>query len=276
MTAEIKVSLIVSTYNRPDALEMVFESIKGQSALPFEVIVADDGSTNETKSLVEKYKSEFQIPLIHCWQEDKGFRLSQIRNKAIAQAKGNYIVLIDGDIIIHKNFIRDHIGHATPGFFIQGSRVLINNSLTKKTLEKKHFIKVNPFSKGIRNRINSIRNTILSSLFYIKLINRYKCIKGCNMSFWKEDLVKVNGYNEEFIGWGSEDKELVVRLYNNGIYGQRLKFAAIAYHLHHSKNIDSNRLTQNNKMLEKALKEKPTTCVKGIDKYLTSPYLTGF
>jgi glycosyltransferase involved in cell wall biosynthesis len=263
MNTNVKVSLIISTYNRPDALEAVLCSVLGQSVMPDEVIIADDGSTIKTKEIVEQYRSKFSVSIQHCWQPDEGFRLSAIRNKAIALAKSEYIISIDGDIILHKFFIEDHKAHAREGFFIQGSRVLVNKGFILNQTTAVYF-----FTSGIRNRINTLRNSFLSSLFFITLKHRYKCIKGCNMAFWKSDLMHVNGYNEDFVGWGSEDKELAARLYNSGILGKRLKFSAIAYHLHHNSNIDQELLDKNNKLLQFTIAEKLLVCQNGIDRYL--------
>jgi predicted glycosyltransferase involved in capsule biosynthesis len=170
-------------------------------------------------------------------------------------------------MILHPNFIEDHKKYAKPGHFIQGSRVLLNASLTERYL-KKGFSSVDFFTKGIRNRFHTIRAQFLSNLFYRKLFKEYKCIKGCNMAFWKDDLIKVNGYNEDFISWGSEDKELVARLYNAKINGKRVKFAAIAYHLYHHRSIDKNKLKENNRFLDYARIHKITSCKNGINKNL--------
>ena len=103
---KITSSLILATYNWKEALELVLMSVMRQSVKPFEVIIADDGSREDTKALIDEYRKKFDIPLIHVWHEDKGFRLSEIRNKAIKQARGNYIIQIDGDTILHKDFVK--------------------------------------------------------------------------------------------------------------------------------------------------------------------------
>lgn len=260
-------TLIISTYNRPEALEVVLISILKQTVFPDEIIIADDGSTNETKELLKKYQLLFKINIIHCWQEDQGFKLSQIRNKAIAQAKGDYIILIDGDIVLEKHFIADHIKNAVPGYFIQGSRVMLSPELTAKIIEEKNF-SINFMSAGITNRFNTIRNRLLSGLMLNTLSDKFKSIKGCNMAFWKTDIIKVNGYNEDFIGWGSEDKEMAVRFYNSFIFGKKLKFAALGYHLYHPINLDIELFENNNRILEQAKTTKSTFCQNGIDKYL--------
>jgi glycosyltransferase involved in cell wall biosynthesis len=265
MIKNLQVTLIISTYNRPDALKLVLNSLLNQTVAPDEVIIADDGSTNETKDLVELYKNKTSAPIIHCWQSDEGFRLSHIRNKAIALAKFPYLISIDGDMILHPNFIEDHKKYAKNGHFVQGSRVLLMPKLTKNILAHT-FKPIYFFSWGISNRFHTIRNQLLAKLFYRRLFKEYKCIKGCNMAFWKDDLIKINGYNEDFVSWGSEDKELVARLYNSKVYGKRVKFAAIAYHLYHPRVMDKNKLKENNRLLDHARLQKITTCKNGIFK----------
>jgi len=131
----MRTSLIITTYNRPDALNLVLQSVENQTIFPNEVIIADDGSANETSLLVEEYKTKSNLNIIHSWQEDKGFRLARSRNKAILLSKSDYIIQIDGDMVLHKDFVSDHIKNAIKGFFIQGSRVLLNETVTKKALK---------------------------------------------------------------------------------------------------------------------------------------------
>ena len=129
MKKDISVSIIIPTYNWPEALNLCLQSVLVQSILPGEIIIADDGSKQETSDLINNIKRKSPIPIIHVWQEDNGFRLAQIRNKAIAKSCKDYIIQIDGDVILHKDFIKDHIRFARKGSFVSGSRVLINEKL---------------------------------------------------------------------------------------------------------------------------------------------------
>ncbi|MEP2670052.1 MAG: glycosyltransferase [Cyclobacteriaceae bacterium] len=262
---DISTSLIISTYNREDALELTLLSVLQQSELPNEIIIADDGSGLETKRLIERYKETFPIPIIHCWHEDLGFRLATIRNKAIAMASCEYVVMIDGDIVMSKHFISSHKRNARLNQFIQGSRVLLQPELTHKVLERKH-IRFSFFTSGITNRFNTIHSKSLSSLFsfYSAKPNR---IRGANLSFWKDDVIKVNGFNEDFVGWGREDSEFAVRLKNVGIRRKHLKFAGFGYHLYH-KESSREALRKNDLILERAISEQLVSCQNGIGKYL--------
>ena len=147
----MRVSLIITTYNRPDALLLVLRSIEGQITLPYEVIIADDGSTNDTKEVVTSFQEKSDIRVIHSWQEDRGFRAAKSRNKAISQSSSDYIVLIDGDMILHPEFINDHINNAQPNYFVQGSRVLLTQDKTKQALDQQK-INFSFLSNGLQNR----------------------------------------------------------------------------------------------------------------------------
>lgn len=233
-----------------------------QIHLPAEIIIADDGSDADTSRMIASLQQISPISIIHSWQENKGFRLSRSRNKAINIAKGDYIVLIDGDIVIEKNFIGDHLETAKTGYFIQGSRVLINEKSSQLALEQKELIPCFT-DPGVANRKNCIRSKFLSKLFSFAS-KRLPGIKTCNFAFWKEDAENVNGFNEDFVGWGREDSEFTARLLHSGIKRQNLKFKAVAYHLYH-KNNSRRHLEDNDKILANTVKNKLTWCKNGLN-----------
>ena len=210
------------------------ESILLQTTLPYEVLIADDGSRSETKHLIERYKSNFKVPIKHIWHPDKGFRKTLIMNKAIHSAAGNYIIQIDGDIVLHPEFISDHIKYASRGYFIKGSRGMLSEKLTNELIETKK-ASINFLKKGVGSRINSTRFPVLSPLFYGDPA-KTRDLKGCNFAFWKDDFEAVNGYNNDLHGWGHEDIELAARLVNLGIKRKQLKMVAVCFHLYHVLN----------------------------------------
>ena len=266
-TNTIQSSLIIATYNWKEALELVLLSIVNQSVMPFEVIIADDGSRPDTKKLIDSYREKLPVPLVHIWHEDKGFRLSVIRNKAIKQAKGNYIIQIDGDTILHKDFVKDHQDNAQIGQFISGSRVLLNKEYSEKIIQNKNF-KINIFSRQIRNNHYHLHLPFLAKFLKKPTSDIDKVIhsvRGCNMSFWKNDLLAVNGYNEDMIGWGREDSELSARLVNYGLKKINLKFSAIQYHIYHPEQSKS-KLNQNDLILKKTIETHRTHILNGIYK----------
>lgn len=262
-------SLLISTYNNPAALELVLLSLAGQRIKPMQAVIADDGSTDETRNLINDFKGRLSIPLIHVWHPDDGFRAAAIRNKAIASCAGDFIIQIDGDIIMHPRFVQDHLTHATPGFFNVGSRVLLNQDKTEALQRDKKWI-VSLFSKGVRNHINAMRIPIFTSLLYKPKADASGIIeevRGCNMSFWRDDMIRVNGYNEDFVGWGREDSELGVRLVLAGVKKRQLKFSAIQYHQHHPINSRS-RYDENDALLNSIVKEGNYRCKNGLNNHL--------
>jgi glycosyltransferase involved in cell wall biosynthesis len=258
----MKLTLIITTYNWPESLLLVMESITCQTILPDEVIIADDGSTEETKGLINSFNNNFNIKVIHSWQENIGFRAARSRNNAIFRSSGDYIVLIDGDSILHSNFIEDHIANAELGFFVQGSRVLLTEKKTKKALTQK-IINFSFFSSELMNRKNSIHSKLLSLIFSNKK-NHISGIRSCNMAFYKKDCININGFNNEFEGWGREDSEFVVRLINSGVKRKNVRFNAIQFHLWHNSNTRAS-LERNNAMLEDAINHSIKWCENGIN-----------
>lgn len=258
-------TLVTPTYNWPEALELLLLSILNQTVLPNEVIIADDGSRDDTKELISAFQKTFPVPLTHVWHEDLGNRKAIIMNKAIAAAKHEYIVEIDGDIIMNKHFVEDHLTFAKKGEYLYGSRVNIQKKLLPELFSKKNF-SFNAFSKGIKKRGRTIRMPFFMN-FSKSSDKRSRKLRGCNMSFWKEDFIKINGFNEDFTGWGKEDSEMIQRLHNIGIKGRRLKYCGIVYHIYHNEQSRS-RLEINEKIEKQTIENKLTFVEKGINQYL--------
>jgi glycosyltransferase involved in cell wall biosynthesis len=260
-----KCSLVTPTYNWPEALELLLLSTMNQTVLPDEVIIADDGSQEDTRGLIEEYQKKFPVPLIHVWHEDIKNRKPRIMNKAIAKAQYDYIIEIDGDIIINKHFVEDHLQFAQKGVYLFGSRVNIQSSLLEDLFSKK-IIHFNLFSQGIKKRGRTIRSPFMMN--FAKIVDkRSSKLRGCNMSFWREDFIKINGFNEDLVGWGIDDSEMIERLHNVGIKGKRLKFAGIAYHIYHKEQPKSH--IEINHEIERQTKEKKLTFIdKGVNQFL--------
>lgn len=254
-------SLIISTYNWPKALDLVLLSVLSQKKLPSEIIIADDGSDNTTKDLINTYKNRFPVPLIHVWRENTGFTKTLTLNKAIKHVTSPYIVQVDGDIILHPMFIQDHLDFSEKNCWINGSRVLLGEKKSKAIIKSKN-IELSPFIEGITNRINALHAPILRDLFFSKKKLDIKKVRGCNMSYWKSDFEKINGYNEDIIGWGREDSELATRLINNNIFKKQLKFGGIEFHIYHPE-ASRNKLSLNDNIQKKAINDKLKYCKNG-------------
>jgi glycosyltransferase involved in cell wall biosynthesis len=267
MSRTIKTSLNISTYNWPQALKLCLLSVKKQKVWPDEVVITDDGSKEDTRQLIESFQENFPVPIKHIWQPDEGFQLAKMRNKGIAASTGDYIIQIDGDLILHPMFIADHVAFSKSGTFTGGSRVLLSKEYSANLLRLDN-ININLFGSGVKNKLNGIRSRVLTQY----LANSYKLndiyyLRGCNMAFWRDDLIKVNGYNEELINWGREDNEIAIRLVNNHVIKRSLKFGGVAYHLYH-KESDKSEFKTNDELLKQAIATKSRYCTKGLNQYL--------
>lgn len=258
-------TLIITTYNRPDALNLVVRSAFNQSLLPDEIIIADDGSKEETRQLIAQLARISPVPLHHAWQEDKGFRLARSRNNALLKAQGDYIIFIDGDTILHRDFIADHVRLAEKNVFCTGSRLLLSQKETERIMQQQSF----QFSfwhtdapdkiKALRlpwvNVFSTPRNQPIEKWIYR--------IRNCNMAAWREDIFAVNGYNQDIEGWGNEDTELGARLFKKGASLKIIKLAALQYHLWHQE-YDRASLPENDAILRHTLHSQSYQCQNGL------------
>ncbi|WP_090392917.1 glycosyltransferase family 2 protein [Niabella drilacis] len=226
------VALMISTYKWPEALQLVLKSVLHQSRRPDEIIIAEDGDDTRTAWCIEDFKKIHGIPVKHVYHEDRGFRKSLILNKAIKEIESDYIIEIDGDIVMHREFIADHVSAAREGYFVQGSRTMLTEWKSKRLLKTKNIDALHPLMRGLYSRFNAVRAPLFSSFFKVDPCSSHN-VKGCNLAFWKADYVKVNGYYSGFEGWGWEDYEFGERLINVGVKKKRLKMAAIGYHIFH-------------------------------------------
>ncbi len=267
----MRVSLIVLTYNWPAALERVLQSIAAQTHAPFEVLVADDGSTVETAALVTRMASDFALPLRHVWHEDLGFRAARSRNRGIAASRGDYIVLIDGDMLLHPSFVADHVALAERGYFLQGGRLKATQGETQRLLAGGR----PRFAPWMDGDFASFDGTRRLYAFHQPALAQWKArsrsggrVMSCNMSCWRDDLLRVNGFDERMEGYGAEDRELVARLQNAGLKRRQLKWAALAVHLWHDSRaqpeVDDPTLP-NNRLLAMTLTDHATRCEQGIN-----------
>ncbi len=261
----MKVALLISTYNWPKALNLVFKSIANQSVLPDEVLIADDGSKPDTKKIIDEYRNIISSTIHHVWHEDKGFRKGVVLNMALAKSKADYIIQIDGDCILHKKCVEDHLSFSEKGLYLYGTRVHIKQSYVAK-IEDKGQIEFSFFHPALGKRPRRLRIPFLSNMSKKEEIISKK-LRGCNMSFWKEDIVRINGFNEDIHGWGREDSEMAIRLHNIGVQSRRIKFKGLVYHLDHTIS-DKSKMDENSKIQNEAIKNKIIWTENGLDKYL--------
>ncbi len=258
-------SLIVSTYNWPAALDLALESALRQRVRPAQVLVADDGSGPATRALVERFAERFVavgVPLVHAWQEDRGFRKARVMNQAFAAATGDYLLTVDGDVVLHPDFVRSHLRFARRGTFVQGGRVLLSEARTRRALERRE-LRFSPYERGIRNRANAISAPWLAPLVP-QSAEQLAGARGVNLAMWRDDMEAVNGYDERFEGWGREDSELTARLLAYGLRRRRLRFGGIVYHLWHPEQSRA-ALPANDRLLAEVVLARNIRCEHGMD-----------
>ncbi|HKA44171.1 MAG TPA: glycosyltransferase family 2 protein [Burkholderiales bacterium] len=250
----MRICVILTTYNRPDALAAVLEGYFAQEAFDFELIVADDGSTDETRRLVEAYGRRAPFAMKHIWQEDRGFRAGAARNRALAATSADYVVFSDGDCVPPAQFVGRHRALAEPGYFVAGNRILLSERFTAEVLRKRlpvHSWRHSDWAAAwLRRDVNRLLPliTLPDGAFRKRSARRWEGIKTCNFAAWRADLERVNGFDEAYSGWGLEDSDLVIRLLHAGIRHKSARFAAPVFHLWH-KEWGRSHLAENQRRL---------------------------
>ncbi|CAL7960726.1 conserved hypothetical protein [Gammaproteobacteria bacterium] len=268
----LMISVIVSTYNRPDALCLVLLALAQQDVKAFEVIVADDGSTNKTKQVIESLKIKVDYTLSHVWHEHSDFRAAQIRNKSVANASGDYLIFLDGDSIPQTSFVRQHQKLAEENYFVAGNRILLSSDFTDSVLQKQlplqqwnmwHWFK--GFCSGWTNRFLPILPLGGRYWRYLRR-TRWQGVKTCNLGMWKKDFFAVNGFDESYSGWGYEDSDLAIRLIRNKVLRKDGHFAVPVFHLWHPENGRGREPINYQKLkeIENSTRIRATT---GVDQY---------
>jgi GT2 family glycosyltransferase len=267
------ISIIVSTYNWPEALSACLESLSAQTDRHFEIVVADDGSTSATTELIKYHISHCPVSVKHVYHEDQGFRLSTIRNKAVAHCEGEYLVFLDGDCVVFPGFVSMHRYLSSELYFVSGNRILLNEALTKNVLtnhislyqQTYHYF----FSQWLTGRINRISPLLRLPLGPLRKFqpHQWKKAKGCNLAMWRKDLLGVNGFDELFEGWGYEDSDLVIRLMHNGINRKEGRYAVPVLHLWHRQNDQSQHDQNFQRLMERLQKKDFIRAEKGLSQY---------
>ncbi len=263
------ISVIISTYNWPEALEAVVNGFFAQTDMAFEIVIADDGSRDETRECVERLRARAPVPLKHVWQPDVGYRLAMSRNRGILAASGDYIIVVDGDCIPQRDFIARHRQLARPGFMVTGSRVLLNPAVSQRVLAGQLDLQSMGLADKLRLRLRGETNKLAQLLCTLPDVGRessrfsWRRIKGCNMAIWRSDLERINGFDESFIGWGHEDADLVVRLFHAGVMRKDGAFATEVFHLWH-REAKRDQASSNKRVVVDRLADKTTQALRGL------------
>ncbi|MBU3634260.1 glycosyltransferase family 2 protein [Polynucleobacter sp. es-GGE-1] len=254
------ISILLATYNWPQALKLCLESLATQTDHHFEIIIADDGSTESTKQIINAFQSTHSLSITHLWQEDQGFRKTKILNQAIEAAKGDYLIFLDGDCLVQPDFVARHRELAQTGFLVTGSRVLLNEKLTQELLATSRWDFKLFISKLLEYRLNGGINKYWP--LKIKLGNGswrdykkfvWRRIKGCNMACWKTDAQAIDGFDETMTGWGHEDADFVFRLQRHHIKRKSGSWSTEVLHLFHQIHDQSNAAENARRVREKIL-----------------------
>ncbi len=269
-----QIAVVVTTYNWPQALQAVLESLEHQSYRKFEVLVADDGSGRDTASIVKELAERMTYPLRHVWQEDNGFRAAAIRNQAVAHTSAQYILFLDGDCLVRPDFLQRHALLARRGHFVAGNRVLLSRVFSQRVLEygvpiagwgAAHWLaarllgRINRFLALARLPLGRLRD---------RSPRRWEGAKTCNLGLWRTDFLAVNGLDERYRGWGYEDSDLVIRLLHNGVRRRDGRFATTVLHLWHPEH--TRQGTEENLARLHALEESGVKrAEQGVERYLS-------
>jgi glycosyltransferase involved in cell wall biosynthesis len=251
-----RVSIVVLTYNRSDALLVVLSALALQCTADDEVVIADDGSNPEQvagmSAGLARIRPLFACPVRHVWHPDCGFTASRARNLGAVASRGEYLIFLDGDCVPHPHFLAQHRLLMAQGAFVNGSRVLLSPALTQQVLASAVSLQQQTLWDWLRYRLQGHANKWLWLLGvrYVpaawlagkRIVSRFvwKGIRSCNLGVWRKDFEAVNGFDEVFAGWGHEDADLVLRLHHAGVVRKNGFWATEVWHLHHPENTRLN------------------------------------
>lgn len=264
MSHDLAIGLVINTYNNPTKLEAVFRWLADGTQRPDEILVADDGSTRETREMVASWQHRMpQWRLRHVWQEDSGYRRSRILNLAIAQTDVDYLVFIDGDCLPFKRFIEDHRTLAERGTFVQGRRCFVPECEVGAVMAGEATL----LNLALHGQLGGAFKAVRWPKAVIQRNQEMKGILGCNLGIWRDDLIAVNGYDESYEGWGAEDSDLAARLYHHGLQRKFVYGRAQLAHLNHPE-LSRDRYEANRDKLAETIITNKVRCELGLDQHL--------
>ena len=255
------ISVVVATYNREDALDAVLRGLSHQTDRAFEVIVADDGSGPATADVVAQWRARAAFPLAHVRHEDRGFRLAEIRNRAIVRS--------DGDCIPRPGFVAAHRRLAAPGWFVAGNRSLLGQALTARVLREHLEPELWGLGQWLRQRLRGEVNRLIP-LVALPLgpLRRlgpaaWRSARGTTLAIRRDDLARVDGFDATFNGWGREDSDIMVRLIRAGVRRKDGRYATAVLHLWHP-DFDRSRLPENERRLKDVIEGERVRALRGL------------
>lgn len=264
MTPSVSVSLVVSTFNQPKALAKALAGLPLQTRPPEEILISDDGSDDVTRDLVKKFAASSRVPVKHIWHPHDGFRKTIILNKTVAAATGSYLIFTDGDCVPHPKFVADHAALAEKNFWVQGRRCFVREEFVPEFAAEKF----PALSWMLTGKITGAAKGVRWPFAIVRRDTKQRGIIGCNMAFWRDDIVAVNGFDEDYTGWGTgEDSDIGTRLYH---LGRRRKFVygrAITFHLNHPPAPRGHHAASLARLAE-TIASRKIACVNGLNRHL--------
>ncbi len=264
MSAMPGLSLILNCYEQPEYLARVLQSVSGQTSLPEEVLLADDGSGEATREVFAQWADSQRLRAEHFWQPHEGFRRARILNQVVARTRCEYLIFLDADTLPHPDFLADHRRLQRPGGFIQGHRALVQEQAARWFGLRAW--RQDRWRALWQGQLKGCQHAFRWPRPWVRRRTDLRGIRGCNLAIWREDLVRVNGFNEAFVGWGREDSELAVRLMNAGVRRYDVRGWAACAHLWHPAASRAG-LTTNDALLEAAQESGAQVCEKGVNQY---------
>lgn len=268
------VSIILSTYNSPVWLEKVIWGYMQQTFRDFEIVIADDGSTDDTRQLIRKLSECSGIPLLHVWQEDDGFRKNRALNKAISACRGDYLIFSDGDCIPRKDFVAQHVRNAARNRFLSGGYFKlpmdISRAITRQDIEGQHPFDIRWLKQhGLKRSPRNLKLTHSAGLGFVlnQLVVAAPSWNGHNASCHKEHLFEVNGFNED-MAYGGEDRELGDRLVNKGLKPRKVRYSAVLVHLDHPRGYVDTEIKKRNHLIRmRTIRDRVIATGAGLDQH---------
>ena len=268
-----QISVIISTYNAVEWLKKTLTGYKIQDTTDFELVIADDGSSEDTRNFLEEFKQEGPVPVIHVWHEDDGFQKSKILNKAILACNADYILMSDGDCIPRKDFVSTHLKYREEGYFLSGGYFKLPLDISKNISEEdiiaqKCFDKACLKKYGLKSSVKNIKLTAGRKRAFVlnNITPTGATWNGHNASGWKKDILAVNGFDER-MQYGGQDRELGERLFNYGIKSKQIRYSAVCVHLDHPRAYKTPESIAFNKQIRKETsEEKKSFTPFGIEK----------
>lgn len=273
----ISVGVIISTYNNPTWLEKVLWGFSHQSYSNFELIIADDGSGEDTRSLIQRFQKESILNIKHIWHEDDGFQKSKILNKALTSSESNYLIFTDQDCIPRYDFVETHVRMSKKGYFLSGGYfklpMNISNGISKFDIDNENAFNLKwLYSKGLKYsfKCSKLWKNHYWSTFMNAITPAAASWNGCNASGWKSDMLAINGFNED-MQYGGQDREFGERLWNLGLKSKQIRYSAICIHLDHNRPYKTEQtLSKNKKIRKETHKKHQVETINGIKKLNTT------